>query len=624
MHVSANARAMQSNSAMIMLAAQNLTPAALLQPATANAFTHKTSSSARFATLNSYYPLDVQLSVSSTSTCTFDLQYGDYISAVSLVCVLPSVINVTTAKVNAAGGRTGGTQNFRGVVPSTSVTQTNIAMMNYVMREDTATEIGAIASEADAVSSLVNERNTTNNFAAHFCDYTGAQLIKSVELLVNGLVRQCFGGAWLFLFNELYRTQAGKAAAAIGSAEAISQLGAPLQSDTNRVKKLQALSGSEMEIDLPFFFTQATCGSGGGTGGPFPLCQFARQDAVKIRFTFNSLRSLVVNSAGLGGEAITLAADCNSSPCVQLQTVTVANNTPGQSSSVASYLMRLSSPPTAQDFRVSDFTFGIRITEVYVSPETLAAQRFSPYFTATAHPVVCERSVSNASEITFDEISAVKLPAYAVYAYGSLGENRATNQNFATAGAVDALTGKPQRLLTSVSVKYGSNTLNKDASTTLTNLRNAANFSNSVSSKNISQISLSPTNLFPVSPTGNSLSGANSAAPSGGVVLSAVNGTVVAKVNQTAFANATAVGGNNYSAGRSQAAGNSVLVTCVVLFFSTLSIQPDNTGSADPTVRGGIAETPDTPTVPTTASVGTKANTANTQVRPNAIYSPYR
>ena len=110
---------MYATAAMVNLAAQTQVPAVLQTPSTQSVFCNQYSARVLSAVQDNYYPLDVPLSMTSSTSQTFDVQYGDYIQGVSLVCSLPAIVNVTTQKVTATGLASGGT-NYRGIFPSSS------------------------------------------------------------------------------------------------------------------------------------------------------------------------------------------------------------------------------------------------------------------------------------------------------------------------------------------------------------------------------------------------------------------------------------------------------------------------------------------------------------------------
>lgn len=602
---------MQSNAAMVSLVTQGQVPAKLATLPTSSVFSHKYSSSVRSASLDSYYALNTQPAVSADATCTFDVQYGDYISGISLVCTLPAIVNVTTVRVDEDGNPSGGSTpyNFRAIVPQEADVRTNTTVGAYVVRTDDSSDIGVV-SVGTSADNLATDLNAANDHAAHFCDYVGARLLKSVDLLVNGKKTQCFTGSWLFVFNELYRTSAGKSAAGLGAADPTVTSALSRLSDKNRAKKVEALRGSELEIELPFFFSQASesQGGSGGGGSPFPRFQFSRHDALQVRFHFHSLKSLVVNSAGLGGEVLSIVAD-RAQTQIPVQTVTVADK-PGESSSVASYLLALSSAPKRDDFRASDFVLGVRVRETYVDPVTLSSQRVAPYRAAVAQPHTCEAAAVKAgTDVTLDAMKYVNLPVHSIYVVPRMLENTVMNRWFSTEGPVDALTGCSQPCISKLAIHLGSTVYNHDTSSSVTihAKQNAAKFATSVATHHaIFQHNFSQTNPFALhsasssssssssSPSSSSVAQVNapSCVPNGCVMLSAVKGSrVVVTPNLAAFRNHSAAGGSNYSVGRGSATGNEIAFVCHTLHFNTISIVPDRTNRTEPVVQLGVEDT---------------------------------
>lgn len=568
------------------MATQTQVPSQLKTAATTSVFCSQYSANMQSASQDNSYPLSVQLSTTSPTTCTFDVEYGDYISGISLVCMLPAIVNVTTGKVNEVG-LLDLNNNYRAIVPSAANAVINTALdhtaTGRVVREGVAgNQIGVIA--ADHVSSLASERNTGSDFAAYFCDYAGARLIQCVQLLVNGKVRQSFTGSWLFVFNELYRTAAGKTAAAIGAADPSSVT----DGKVSTAKKVEALNGSQLEIELPFFFSQSGDGCVGGGGGPFPRFQFSRSDAVQLRFSFNSLRSLVVNGAGLGDEVLTIVADRDATK-MPVQTVTVADKV-GHTSSVASYLTKLAVAPTRQDFSASDFSVSVRVREVYVDAATLKSQRNALYSAVVAQPHVSEGSTAGGvgSDIVLDTMKHAPLPTHSITAYGRLYEHTVTNNHFATKGAVDQLGGRQQPTLSRLAVQLGSTTLASSHSTTHLTKRAAATYANSVPAPHyeLYHFPFALTNPFPTTKRLTSV-------PHGCVMLNAMKGTkVVATPNVAAFKDHSSSGsgaaGINYSSGRGSAVGNSMTVVCHTLMMNTVTITPDASGKTEPAVTLGV------------------------------------
>jgi hypothetical protein len=598
---------MQSNAAMVSLVTQGQVPATLATLPTSSVFSHKYSSSVRSASLDSYYALNTQPAVSAEATCTFDVQYGDYISNISLVCTLPAIVNVTTAKVDIDGNPGGADPNYRAIVPQAADMHANgwLATTHLIRQHDNH-DIGVI-SQGTQADNLAADLNTAHDHAAHFCDYVGARLLKSVDLLVNGKKTQCFTGSWLFVFNELYRTSAGKSAAGLGAADPTVTSAVSRLSDKNRAKKVESLRGSELEIELPFFFSQASesQGGSGGGGSPFPRFQFSRHDALQVRFHFHSLKSLVANSAGLGGEVLSIVADRSSAVTIPVQTVTVADK-PGESSSVASYLQALSSAPKRDDFRASDFVLGVRVRETYVDPVTLSSQRVAPYRAAVAQPHTCEATAVKAgTDVTLDAMKYVNLPVHSIYVVPRMLENTVMNRWFSTEGPVDALTGCPQPCISKLAIHLGSTVYNHDTSSSVTihAKQNAAKFATSVATHHaIFQHNFSQTNPFALHSASSSSSSSSSSSqsqgnapscvPNGCVMLSAVKGSrVVVTPNLAAFRNHSAAGGSNYSVGRGSATGNEIAFVCHTLHFNTISIVPDRTNRTEPVVQLGVEDT---------------------------------
>jgi hypothetical protein len=596
---------MQSNAAMVSLVTQDQVPAKLATLPTSSVFSHKYSSSVRSASLDSYYALNTQPAVSAEATCTFDVQYGDYISGISLVCTLPAIVNVTTATVDEDGNPGGADPNYRAIVPKAADMHVNGWLATtHLIREHDNHDIGVLSHDT-SVHKLADDLNTAHDHAAHFCDYVGARLLKSVDLLVNGKKTQCFTGSWLFVFNELYRTSAGKSAAGLGAADPTVTSALSRLSDKNRAKKVESLRGSELEIELPFFFSQASesQGGSGGGGSPFPRFQFSRHDALQVRFHFHSLKSLVANSAGLGGEVLSIVADRGGTK-IPVQTVTVADK-PGESSSVASYLQALSSAPKRDDFRASDFVLGVRVRETYVDPVTLSSQRVAPYRAAVAQPHTCEAAAVKAgTDVTLDAMKYVNLPVHSIYVVPRMLENTVMNRWFSTEGPVDALTGCSQPCISKLAIHLGSTVYNHDTSSSVTihAKQNAAKFATSVATHHaIFQHNFSQTNPFALhssSPSSSSSSSsvaqgnAPSCVPNGCVMLSAVKGSrVVVTPNLAAFRNHSAAGGSNYSVGRGSATGNEIAFVCHTLHFNTISIVPDRTNRTEPVVQLGVEDT---------------------------------
>jgi hypothetical protein len=167
---------MQSNAAMVSLVTQGQVPATLATLPTSSVFSHKYSSSVRSASLDSYYALNTQPAVSAEATCTFDVQYGDYISNISLVCTLPAIVNVTTAKVDIDGNPGGADPNYRAIVPQAADMHANgwLATTHLIRQHDNH-DIGVI-SQGTQADNLAADLNTAHDHAAHFCDYVGARL----------------------------------------------------------------------------------------------------------------------------------------------------------------------------------------------------------------------------------------------------------------------------------------------------------------------------------------------------------------------------------------------------------------------------------------------------------------
>ena len=568
---------MQSNAAAISLATQARIPTVLTTPATPSVFCSQYASSVASASQDSYYPLDAQLSVNAPATCTFDVQYGDYISKVTLVVTLPAVVNVSVGKIDGSGNPDA-SGFYRAIVPSTNDTCViNGTGNEWVVRELDGNDIG-VDPNVTHVAALAADRNANYDWAAYFCDYTGASLLKSAELLVNGKVRQTLTGTWLFVFNELYQTQARKSAAAVGAADPNVSTALSRPKDHIRSKKVEALSGSELEIELPFFFSQSI----GGGCSPFPRFQFSRSDALQLRLCFNSLRSIVVNSCGLGGEATTIVADRTSTTKIGMQTVTVPDK-PGETSSVLSYLRGLVGPPSRQDFRASDFVVGVRVRELYADAATLRKQKLATYRAVLPQPHTSTASTDAAgSDVVLDTMKFVTAPVHSIYVVPCMRENTLTNRPFTTTGPTDQLTGLPRSCIHKLAVFLGSKSYVDDASKNLFTKRAAADYANNVSTHSIYQYNFSHQNPFsPTTPL--------QTIPAGCVVMSAISGSkVVVTPNAAAFRNHSLSGGSNYSAQRGAAVGNSIDFTCITLHMNMITITPDPKDRTEPAVSLGV------------------------------------
>ena len=575
---------------MVNIAAQTQVPAVLRTPATQSVFCNQYSARVLSALQDNYYPLGAPLSTTSSTSQTFDVQYGDYIQGVSLVCSLPAIVNVTTQKVTATGAAGGTT--YRAIVPSASNMTTNTTLEACVVREGVAgTTIGVVANDPN-VTSLANERNLLGDFAAHYCDYTGARLIQSVQLLVNGKCVQSFTGSWLFAYNELFRTEEGKAAAAIGAADPSTVSDGKIST----AKKVDSLRRSELEIELPFFFSQGGdgcgegggCGGVGGGGGPFPRFQFSRHDAVQIRFTFNSLGSLVVNGAGIGNELLTIVADRSSVP-IPVYTVTVPDNA-GSLSAVTSYLTKLTSAPASTDFNALDFTFGVRVREMYVDATTLKTQGSAVYRAIVAQPYYSEASSTvgaAATDVVLDTMKHASMPALCFVVYARLLEHTLQNNWYFTSGPPDPATGRTQSSISQLTVHLGSTTLVANPTQNYRTKRAAAMYANSVPKHyDISYCPIANKNPFCAHEKLTSV-------PQGCVMLNSMKGTkVVVRLNAATCRDGTNLGGADYSSGRGSIKGNSVTVCCHTLMFNTFTSTPDPTNKADPGVQLGVGDAP--------------------------------
>jgi hypothetical protein len=570
-----------TQAANVSLITQKLQPASLTAPASGSVFCSRYSPHVLSASQDSYYQLHMQLSTSATSTTTFDITAGDYVSAVSVVCGMPAVVNVPVSTVNSTGADTaagggGDPGKFRGLVPAADSTTAGIGDdMDFihagVVREN-AGNLGYDLTEA-ATKDLARSRNMSMDFAAYFCDYFGARLVHCVEVLLNGDVVQAMSGTWLFIFNELYRDAGKKAHASLGHAEQYNTNGLNRREDIRKAKKVSALSGTDLEIELPVFFESTACGA-------FPRFLFGKSDALQLRLTFNALDSGIANSSGLGDSALTMGA--GAAGTIGFQTVTVPNHATS-TSAVADYLIAKTTAPTPAEFRADCFTIGLRIRETYVDSATLKLQSQQQYRVVVPHARTYLGSAENAhSRVVLDAMASTPLPVHSHYVFGRLLENTLTKNWFDTAGPMDQLTGVPQSSIAKMEVLLGNNVAGESSSKNLFTRRMAAQYASAVShSQDIWQFNHSTTNPFP--------EGGLAGIPRGCVDMSAMAGSGIhIMANPAAFRDHALSSGNDYGGGRGKASGNAVDIVCTTLFMNTLTVTPKASDPGAPDVKQGV------------------------------------
>ena len=568
---------MMTHAAVVSLMTQQRLPAILTAPATAGVFCGQSAATAHAASQDTYYPLDVKLSLSGASSCSYNFTNGNFISAVSIVVKMPAIVNVSTIKVNASGEAAGGNKYRAIVMPEAHMIDTLLPVDDVLIRELASTSVN-FSSNDIAQAKLASTRNDAADFAAHFCDYTGAQLLNRAEFVVKGKVTQCIHGHWLFIYNELFCGKGQRATTTLGAADPSMPIGGISRSaDISKAKKVSALSDAELEIELPLFFGSSECTA-------FPLHYFNKTgdtssdaDAVQLRLYFNSIQSIVVNSAGLGNEAMVLQVNTSATPAA-VQTITVPS-AKGVTSAVATHMLNRTAAPTKDDFSVSDFTVGLRVREIYVDIGTLTKSASATYRVVVPQPFVSQVHAHSANPVRDDAMVSNSAPVHSIYVTGCLLEHVVSNKLFNTDGPRDQLTGITQSNIGDLQVNLGGHLYASDTTATSRTRRTQMNTCTNVSTRDIHVVNFSSTNPFP--PAG------LPAVPTGCATMSAMTGSgILITPNLSAYKDHTASQGTDYSKQRGRSGGNSITLTTVTLFMNTVSVQADAHGV--PTVEFGV------------------------------------
>lgn len=559
---------MPSNACIVSLISQTKRPASLIEASTTGVFCSQFDPQRLSSSKESYYPLAVQLSLSHTSEVTISLEHGDFVSRVSITAILPALVNVSVVPVSDAG--VSGGSDYRAIVAKRSHRPGANDISTYLAKEDdlsTPSNAGFTEQGDSGYTGLISDLNADDNFAAHYCDYTGAQLINVVEVLLNGKIVQRVPGQWLFLFNELYRKEPQRTG--IGKVSDTAADGLDYVHEVKKNKKNQTLSDTHLEIDIPLFFQTTRCAA-------FPRFLFLNKDAVQLRIRFNPLRSVIVNSGGIGN-ALNVKAGGQST-----QTVTVRDN-PDQTSSVYSHLMR-NVAPTSSDFKVNDFTVALRVHETYVNPATLNAERNRMYRTVVPQFEIHTATTSTPSAVSLQNMSSNPRPLHSTCLYGTLLENVVTNNPFHTGASLDQLTGRYHSPAEKVMHTLGNHQYEEEPNKTLQCERTPRYTCKHVPRLyKIHVTSFSPEDPFP--------EGGLKAIPRGCVDMSANSSSGVEVTPcRTAFKDNSGAGGTNYSSGRGAANGNSILFTCGCLHMDMLTVQPSTATPGYPAVTMAVDE----------------------------------
>jgi hypothetical protein len=539
--------------AMILsVASQTARPAQLTSSASLSPFCSRTSgTSTGVSSVHSVYSVSTPLSLTSSTSYTLDLDAGDYISGISVVCKLPAIVNMPAVPTSAAGASAGSV--YRAIVVDSAHTpnHTCTATAEAVLIRESAASAVAWTS-AGETSGLVTDLNAADDFAAYYCDYSGAKLLSLVEFIVRGKTIQSFSGEWIYLYNEFYGPTN---TSSLGHASKSNSTGINNPADVAKSLKVSALSSTTLHIALPLFFHTDGC-------QPFPRCKYSAGE-VKVRFTFAPVNQLIVNGSGLGDTMSLTAA----STAASVQTITI-DDKPNATSSTLTTLLNNSSAPVKADFDMDNFQVSVVVTETFVDTVSLAAVEAATYTAIVAQPNTETATTRDTSAVHFESIGSTSAPLAAVYVRGHLKEDDHRNKHYAVSGIHNQLDGNTINCVSKVDLKLGNYVYSSSSIMGMTNYTDytPSTLANHTSSyKTVAMISLATENCFP--PTG------TTTIPNGCANANAQSGSkVTVKASPLLTRDHSAEDGTDYTSGRGHTSGNSTIVSCTALHFDTVTL----------------------------------------------------